>query len=1058
MNFEEFFFEELKKSGKYNGLEEDIPNETERKEFISKQIIAEKRSLKIIELYLKMDTFYQKKYGPEAVTILEQGDFYELYAIDEDRITKITDSIGLELAQKNRDKCKCICLKRYYFAGFQKKSLSKYVRRLLDSDYIIIRVDQFKIGMDGSSPIYDRRYKQIYSQSITIEDINDIKTANNYIMTVYIDEDNSIDDRSLITLSGAISMIDVVSGKSILYEFDDNGKDKYLILREISRFISSYSPVEIIIYYFGDLFKKDEIIKFLDLADGSKYYKFFGKPSKAFYKLSYQKAILEKAFPKTSRGMIGSILEYLGLEMKDYLRLSYVLAIDYLYEQDSKVIHNLDYPEFYNNEKHLILSDQAVKHLGYFPGSRRGFNKGGSGRKKGSLFGILDKTSSWMGRRLLLERLINPITCVNELEKRYDLIDKAISLKKEIKDKIRDQLKIGDMERLLRKINSGILKPYEFARLDQYISKIKNLYSIIDSLGKKYKDFYFYIDDKKLKTLIEFQDDYIKKFDINKMSDITVIQNMKPEHNFIKSGINDKLDRAFNTIANKKRTLVLLNKKISTYIKDKIPKKEIDNKDFGFGKIDSTEKEGWSIQFTKRRWGFFKKEIGENKFKFTEVDGKTYNLSIESFHTRIVGNNIKITGELINKCSDTIRRATVKIINLIGEIYLDLIESYYIKYNSILKEFIKFIAELDLVICQSQVSTENSYCRPKIKKLTGKTKKSYIKCNELRHPIIEQIQEDELFVTNDCNINNGSETGMIITGLNGVGKSVYIKSVGIAVGMAQAGFYVAAKSFEFYPYQYLSTRIGNGDNILKGQSTFVCEMMELNSILKLNGPRTLVIADELCSGSEIDSAKSILATTIKWLSQGGSSFLFTTHIHGLEKLEIIKSLDNIGFYYLELEKKEKNKEEKIDKEHRDKLNQTIKYNRKLIKGIGKTLYGLEVCRYIVDNPQFIIEANKVRNIMLKIPTNFVSQKSSKYNSDLFVDKCNKCGKRVEDSYGGENLHTHHKIHQEEFRKKDGKYLKHNKNKKGNLEVLCGPCHLKEHEEDHKDHKKIHKKH
>ena len=153
---------------------------------------------------------------------------------------------------------------------------------------------------------------------------------------------------------------------------------------------------------------------------------------------------------------------------------------------------------------------------------------------------------------------------------------------------------------------------------------------------------------------------------------------------------------------------------------------------------------------------------------------------------------------------------------------------------------------------------------------------------KLRHPLIEIFQTDIPYIPNDVDLN---ESGILLYGINSAGKSSYMKSVGVNLIMAQAGMFVASESFEYSPYDKIFTRIPGGDNLFKGQSTFVAEICELRSILKYSTNRSLIIGDELASGTESISAISIVAAGIKTLSERKSSFIFATAFSFIQPLK-----------------------------------------------------------------------------------------------------------------------------------------------------------------------------
>jgi DNA mismatch repair protein MutS len=248
-----------------------------------------------------------------------------------------------------------------------------------------------------------------------------------------------------------------------------------------------------------------------------------------------------------------------------------------------------------------------------------------------------------------------------------------------------------------------------------------------------------------------------------------------------------------------------------------------------------------------------------------------------------------------------------------------------------------------------------------------------------------------------------------------------MKAVGLSIVMAQSGLYVPAEKFEYKPYEMLMTRITGNDDILKGLSSFAIEMIELQNIIKRANDNTLIIGDEICRSTEVISANSIVASAVMMLSKKKSSFIFATHLHELVKLDEIKSLENVKPYHLSV----------IYNETDD----TIIYERELKEGNGNPIYGIEVAKYIIKDKEFIENAQKIKNKLLNETNNVLTNKKSRYNGKLYMDKCYLCG-------SNENLETHHLIEQKEF--KEGNKSKNNL---GNLIVICNECHKNIHKQN-----------
>ena len=170
------------------------------------------------------------------------------------------------------------------------------------------------------------------------------------------------------------------------------------------------------------------------------------------------------------------------------------------------------------------------------------------------------------------------------------------------------------------------------------------------------------------------------------------------------------------------------------------------------------------------------------------------------------------------------------------------------EFHDEIQDIVTYVTKLDVVITKAIIAKQYNYCKPTI---DVKKKSSFLKATELRHPLIELLQQDETYVPNDIDLGCGvSQRGILLYGTNAVGKSSLIRSIGIAVIMAQAGMYVPATSFTFKPYTSIFTRILGNDNLFKGLSTYAVEMSELRTILNNADKNSLVLGDELCSGTE----------------------------------------------------------------------------------------------------------------------------------------------------------------------------------------------------------------
>lgn len=933
----------------------------------------------IIDDYLSLQKKYTSQYGKKTIVVMEVGSFYEMYGIREDDILKeIAQLLNVALTKRDK-KVKEVNTKNPYLVGFTSISISKYLRVLLNHNYTVVRVDQIT-----EPPNPKRKVTKIYSPSTSLDEY-DVKDTN-YMLCLYIE---SINNKMCI----GMSLIDLTTGNSILYEAYDSKtrSDKYVALQEAYRFIYTFHPKEIIIYADNCCMTKSDIINYLELD--TKIHYFYEKYNTTYKQLSYQNEFLGNIYSKC--GLLTPI-QYLDLERYEFIRVSFVLLLQFAYEHDTNIIRHINKPKIYEKQRHLILSNNSIQQLNLMR-----YDNIESTNKYNSLYDIVNNCSTIIGRRFLKEQILNPILDINDLNNRYNQIEE-LRTNDNYLEFISELKSICDIERVQRKMSLGLLHPFEFYILDNSYGNVQNILG----LCKKSKTL-----DYKLPNLPDYVNKYNSIFDLDKMCNYS-LKDMYGS--FFKKGLYKEVDELQDIIDLNKNTLYGLSEYLSNMIE----------KDSKFARLEKTDKEGYYISITNKRYESIKSElpklirIGEIEFESSD------------FRIKKLNSNIKLTSQVFSKISNKIMSDTEKMRVLMREKYVEVCHNLYQEFSELMKNISQMVGEIDMFVSNAKTSLQYNYCKPLIK-MDNRTDTSFINASELRHPITEQLCSNTEYVTNDINLGSEEDNdikninGMIITGLNGVGKSVLIKMVATSIIMAQSGMYVPASEFSYYPYNHIMSRIGNTDNILKGQSTFVKEMMELSSILKRSNKNTLVIADELCSGSEYMSAQAILASTIITLSKLECTFLFTTHLHGITKLDEVTELKNVDFFYLDV--------------HYDEKNDDIMYQRKLKRGCSDTLYGIEVSKYIIHDNEFISMANKIRSKIMNKPIEIQSTKKSKYNSEIYVNSCAICNKR----FTSGDLDVHH-IKFQCNADKNGFVDHRHKNDKSNLVVLCKDDHQKVH--------------
>ena len=726
-----------------------------------------------------------------------------------------------------------------------------------------------------------------------------------------------------------------------------------------------------------------------------------------------------------------------------------------------------------------------------------------------SLFHVVNETRTPLGERFLRSVLSSPYTDPKKLNEIYDVTEKMRNAK--ISDELNLYLaEIRDIERLGRRMELRMIKPYEFC---MFITSYENIIKTYELLEK----------NKDLKTLLP-KDNFIKNVrkiidNVNNMFDLEKLGlcndiNFDERLCIYNKGIHKDIDDLNDKIHSGKKTVEELSRILAGLLTKKNEKKEEKQDQDETVEIKNTKKDGNYIFLSVKNGKIITDLIAESdmieldkeKIKVSDIkiensksgckiivpsikksanlfklknkiiemleespekdeekgaclqiknnsqDGYFMSLTATRANTlkaildkkenavidlgykkiksselefKIAKNTAKILVPNLNEHADKLEEYVKEISDLYKLHYLDDIEMIYEKFADIFMKCNEFVTKVDYTNSNTVMSLKYGYCKPQIMEKSY----GYVNAKQMRHPIVERIIDFE-YVPHDICIGDDNLKGMLIYGLNSSGKSVLMKQVAISVIMAQSGMYVPASKYEYSPYHCLMTRISGSDNLFKGQSSFAVELTEINSILKRSNERTLIVGDEVFKGTEGTSATALVASTIIKLSKLKPTFIFTTHLHNIVSLDIIKSIPNIKAFHLKVSY--------------DTKNDILVYDRKLSPGSGDSDYGVLVAKFIIKDKDFIDCATSIKNTLLDNHDNLISGKKSKYNGDIYVYECSVC-------HGKGDLETHHINFQQSCDENnvviDKKHIK--KNDKCNLIVLCDKCHDKIHNNEMK---------
>ena len=512
-----------------------------------------------------------------------------------------------------------------------------------------------------------------------------------------------------------------------------------------------------------------------------------------------------------------------------------------------------------------------------------------AGKEGTSLVEVMDKCSSPMGARMLRTWLSMPVMDLKELESRYDVVQHFVDCQDDLAQVQRMIGDIGDLERIISRAAAGKIMPREVMQLRRGLSQTEPIMNLCKGRGVEALD-------RMLSNMSDCAGllEYLGK-------------TMHPETaaalgkgDVIAPGVNEELDEL---------------RKIARHGKDyllEVQQREIERTGISSLKIGFNNVFGYYLEVRNAH----KDSVpGEWIRKQTLVNAERY-----------------ITEEL-KEYEQKILGAEERIYALEAQIYGELVATIQANIAAIQKNC-RILARLDVLSGFADLALSNRYCRPKVD--DGKV----IDIRQGRHPVIEtMMQAGEEFVPNDIYLDNGSQQVIILTGPNMAGKSALLRQTALIVLMAQVGCFVPASEARLGYCDKIFTRVGASDNISRGESTFMVEMLETSMILHNLSSRSLVLLDEIGRGTSTYDGMSIARAIVEYIHEygDGAKTLFATHYHELNDLEDI--YDRVKNYHIAVKEVGKN----------------IIFLRKLKEGGVAHSFGLHVAR-LAGMPRQVLES------------------------------------------------------------------------------------------------------
>lgn len=779
-----------------------------------------------------------KKQYPDKIVLFRMGDFFETFGEDARTASKV---LNITLTKRDRKKDATL------LAGFPHKAIDQYLLKLIKAGYCVVVVDQLEDPKFAKGIVKRGVSRIVTPGTLDGEQASEIKDS--YLCAIYQEKKET-----------SVSLCDLSTGKFLLLS-SSNGKDF------VKNILSTYDPVEILLLEGEEKVEVGNIpIQFVQ---------------KGLRNKEYSSELIKKFFQIKNSNAI-------GIEEDSIDLVSVGMVIKYIEETQMMDPQHVLKPNRVNLNKTMVLDRSTIKNLEIVSNLY-------TGGTEYSLFGVIDKTKTPMGKRLLYSWLLKPLIEKKDIDERLNLVDKLYKNENSLNLILEKLEEINDIERIIGKIGLNRVNARDMKALELSLS---SSIEILEILEKEIKEKYSGIDKKFLKQVVQKISDTITE------EPPTAVM----EGGIIKRGFNKEVDELRELSSNSK-----------TWLKD-FEKEEKERTGISSLKVSFNRVFGYYIEVTKTH----QDKVPERYIrKQTLVNSERY-----------------ITEELKEK-ENIILNAQEKISLLEYEIFVEFRDSFLPSLEK-LQVLSSIISRIDVLSSFAYLAKKNHYIKPEIYDMGQENGILHIVAG--RHPVIEKISEEE-FISNDTLLNMTDSNMVILTGPNMSGKSTYIRQVAIVILMAQIGCFVPAKSATISLVDRIFTRVGASDDLSRGRSTFMVEMDEAANIINNATKYSLIVLDEIGRGTSTYDGVSIAWALSEYLiKEVRARTLFATHYHELLKLseKYPESTQNLNVLVEE-----------------DLEEGTVIFLRKIVKGGTDRSYGIYVAKMAGLPEKIIKRANEI---------------------------------------------------------------------------------------------------
>ena len=575
-----------------------------------------------------------------------------------------------------------------------------------------------------------------------------------------------------------------------------------------------------------------------------------------------------------------------GLGLKDYecATIGAGALLTYLLETQKNSLEHMRAITPYITDRFMVIDSSSRRNLELTEALREKV-------KRGSLLWVLDKTKTAMGARMLRSFIEQPLIDEDAINRRLDALEEINSREMD-REEIREYLNpIYDMERLIGRVSYQSANPRDMISFKSSISMIPYIKQLVKSFSTE-----------EMQCVYEDMDDLRDLYTLLESAIVEEPPLAMKEGGIIKDGYNENVDH-FREAKTKGKSWL--------------------------AELEAQEREKTGIRNLKIKYN---KVFGY----YLEVTNSFKDM-VPDYYTRkqTLTNAERYITPRLKELEDMILGAEDKLYALEYELFVEVRNTISREVERI-QRTAKAVAKLDTYISLALVASRNNFVRPKI------NTKGIIDIKNGRHPVVEKMIPNDMFIPNDTYLDNNKNRVSVITGPNMAGKSTYMRQTALIVLMAQIGSFVPAEKANIGIVDRIFTRVGASDDLASGQSTFMVEMTEVANILRNATSRSLLILDEIGRGTSTFDGLSIAWAVIEYISNTkilGAKTLFATHYHELTELE--GKLAGVNNYCIAV------------KERGD----DIVFLRKIVKGGADKSYGIQVAK-LAGVPDIVIERAK----------------------------------------------------------------------------------------------------